>query len=367
MGKTINKRRKLKKTRKQRKYYGGESNVGESNVGESESNVGERVSNSNNVSDFNNKDGVIDMLKNRLSGFASASGNFLKDKSLRLFGLQPVKSNVVNAQNQQIEQTLDNVGSAASNIISDVESVGANLVNVANKGSAAVLENFNEVLGSKQVNETISEAAHNTAKILENQLQTFNKAFENPQFKQIAKQSLDNAAEYAEIAVDAMNKPINKAIDELNQAGEKAFSGVVSGSIKVGTDALAAVPGAGAIVETGKIINDASKAVSSVVEAGSEAVSTASDLFTETSKNIKHGLEELEEKKRDAINIANRTSESINQFENPMASQIKNLSSKVQTPLKMTGGGKRKTYKNNKYNKNNKKYRDKSKRVRFAL
>ena len=348
MSKTkINKARKINKTKKQKKYYRGGASK-----------------------DFDAKEGVVDMFKNKLSGFAAASGNYLKDKSLRLFGLQPIPEKDLkqeNTQNKEIDKTLDNVGSAANNVLNDVKSVGSNLADVANKGSAAVLENFNEVLGSPQVNETISEAAHNTEQILENQLQTFNQAFDNPQFKEIAKKSLDNAAEYAEIAVDAMNKPIDKAIDKFNQAGEEATSGILSGAIKVGTDALAAVPGAGAIVEMGKIINDTSKAVGSVVEAGSEAVSTASDLFIETNENIKKGLAELEEKKKDAINIANRTNDSIHQFENPISS--KNTKSILKNNQQVSSGGKtRKNYKykyNNKYN-NYKYNKVKSKRVSFA-
>jgi hypothetical protein len=180
--------------------------------------------------------------------------------------------------------------------------------------------------------------------------------------KEVASLLLDKGA-----AVDAMNKPIDKAIDKFNQAGEEATSGILSGAIKVGTDALAAVPGAGAIVEMGKIINDTSKAVGSVVEAGSEAVSTASDLFTETNENIKKGLAELEEKKKDALNIANRTNDSIHQFENPISSI--NTKSILKNNQQVSSGGKtRKNYKfknNNKYNKY--KYNKvKSKRVSFA-
>jgi len=250
----------------------------------------------------------------------------LKDKSLRLFGLQPIKKiGSESAQNQQIDSSLENIGSAAGNVASDVESVGANLVNVANKGSAALLENINEVLGSKQVNETITEAAENTKQILATELETFNKPFSDPRFKELATKSLDNMSEYADIAVDALNKPIDKTIDKLNESGVKALSGAVSGSIKVGTDAIAAVPGWGAIVELGKMANDTSKAVSSVVEAGSEAASTLSDAYVETSHNIKEGLEELEKRKKDAMDIANRTTESINQFENPIDNSLKKI------------------------------------------
>jgi hypothetical protein len=280
MNKTkINKKRKLNRTKKLRKYYGGS----------------DLNSPKEEVVDFDKRNGIIDVLKNKLSNMALATGKYLEDKSLRLFGLQPIKKNdSESVQNQQIDSSLENIGSAGNNVISDVESVGANLVNVANKGSAAVLENINEVLGSKQVNETITEAAENTKKILEKQLETFNKPFSDPRFKELTKKSLDNVSEYADIAVDALNKPIDKAIDKLNESGEEALSGVVSGSIKVGTDALAAVPGWGAIVELGKMANDTSKAVSSVVEAGSEAATTLSDAYIETSHNIKEGLEELE-------------------------------------------------------------------------
>ena len=125
---------------------------------------------------------------------------------------------------------------------------------------------------------------------------------------------------------------------------------------------MAAVPGAGAIVEVGKMVNDISKAASSIVEAGSKAATTLSDLYIDTIENIKEGLKELEEKKKLAESISNRTSESIKEFENP----IKNLPSipKVSTSQQSAGSKlksaiktKKKLYKPN----------GKSKRVRFSL
>jgi hypothetical protein len=352
MNKTkLNKKRKLKKTKKMRKYYGG------------------RDLNKEEVF-FDKKEGIIDLFKNKLSDMALASGKYLEDKSLRLFGLQPIKSGQETAQNQQIDSSIENIGSATNNILSDVKSVGDNFANVANKSSAALLENINEVLGSKQVNETIFEAANNTKQILEKELEIFNKPFSDPQFKELAKKSLDNVSEYADIAVDALNKPIDKVIDKLNESGEKAVSGVVSGSIKVGTDALAAVPGWGAIIELGKMANDTSKAVSSVVEAGSEAASTLSDAYIETSHNIKEGLEELEKRKKDAMDIANRTNESINQFENPIANTLKKIPDVSQEipsqydksyhrgPIISNGGKSKKNHKGNVLKR-------KSKRVKF--
>ena len=135
---------------------------------------------------------------------------------------------------------------------------------------------------------------------------------------------------------------------------------------------MAAVPGAGAIIEVGKIVNDASRAIGDVASAASEATSTISKVVEETSKNIDEGLDKLEEKKERMSNaftppsvnlnpgedlnklnkvggtITNRVEKSIDEFENPVSS----------APV-LTGG--RKTRK--KFLKR----KGKSKRVRFAI
>jgi ABC-type transporter Mla subunit MlaD len=110
---------------------------------------------------------------------------------------------------------------------------------------------------------------------------------------------------------------------------------------------MAAVPGLGAVIEIGKMLNDGSKAASAVVEAGSEAVETASDAFVETTENVKQGLQELDEKKKMAEQISNRTTKSINDFENPL-------------PATAQAAGGRKT------KRRLFKRKAKSKRVRFA-
>jgi hypothetical protein len=100
-----------------------------------------------------------------------------------------------------------------------------------------------------------------------------------------------------------MDEPVNKAMDNLNEAGTKATSGAVAGLIKVSTDAMAAVPGAGAIVEVGKMLNDGSKAVGDIVDAASNATETLSKIVTETSENIDKGLDNLEAKKQRVENL----------------------------------------------------------------
>jgi len=309
--------------------------------------------------------GIFDVIGDKLSGYSGKAINYVKDKGLRLVGLQPIQQPTQNASTQEVDQKINEIGNAASEIIEDVK-------NVVDKGSAAVLENINDVLESPKVGETLSEAATETAEIGEKLLENFNEKLSTPELKEEAKIALDNAAQYTDIAVEAMDEPINKAIDQLNEAGTKAASGAVSGIVKVGTDAMAAVPGAGAIIEVGKIVNDASRAIGDVASAASEATSTISKVVEETSKNIDEGLDKLEEKKERMSNaftppsvnlnpgedlnklnkvggtITNRVEKSIDEFENPVSS----------APV-LTGG--RKTRK--KFLKR----KGKSKRVRFAI
>jgi len=228
--------------------------------------------------------GIFDVIGDKLSGYSGKAINYVKDKGLRLVGLQPIQQPTQNASTQEVDQKINEIGNAASEIIEDVK-------NVVDKGSAAVLENINDVLESPKVGETLSEAATETAEIGEKLLENFNEKLSTPELKEEAKIALDNAAQYTDIAVEAMDEPINKAIDQLNEAGTKAASGAVSGIVKVGTDAMAAVPGAGAIIEVGKIVNDASRAIGDVASAASEATSTISKVVEETSKNIDEGLD----------------------------------------------------------------------------
>ena len=319
--------------------------------------------------------GIFDIIGSKLSGYSGKAFNYVKDKGLRLVGLEPIKQPVEqNAATQEVDQQISEIGDAASGLISNATEIIGDVKDVVDKGSAAVLENINDVLESPKVGETLTEAATETAEIGEKLLETFNEKLSTPELKEEAKIALDNVADYADIAVEALDEPINKAVDELNEAGTKAASGAISGLVKVGTDALAAVPGAGAVVEVGKIVNDASRAIGDVASAASEATSTVSKVVEETSKNINEGIEKLEEKKesmtnsmnnltpdinlkpevsfnqlnKEGLNVSNRVDKSINQFENPISS------------APVLSGGK-------KTRKKFLKSKGKSKRVRFAI
>lgn len=336
--KYLKKRRLTKRTRKNKIYYGGKDDK-----------------NNDKNNDNDDREGIIDIVKNKVVDLSEGVPEYATEKGLRLLGLQSIKSNIANS-NEQINKSMSKISDTASGVVSDIQAIGSDLVEIANKTTGSVIENVNEVLSSPQVNKTIMESASDTAAIGENLLRNFNETFNTPGFKEQTKIALDNAAEIATIGIEAMDDPIDRAIDKLNDAGTKAASGFFSGLVKTGTDLAAAVPYVGAVIDFGKALNDGSKAVSSVIEAGSDAAEATSDLIIETTENYKNLIKELEKKKIESMNIASRTTNSIKQFEKP----IQNISSipgisKVPTSGGSAGTRKRLTRKS------------KSKRVRFYI
>ena len=258
MYKTKNKRNKRHK--RTRKYYGGSQDV-----------------NTNSGATFKPNEGVFNILGSKLSGFASSAFNYIEEKGLRAAGLKKIQDVKTDANgNNVVEDGINKASGFVSNAINNV----------------------NNTLKSPEVQGSINAAAQDFAETGAELLGNFNQLASSPAFKEQVKIAADNASDYAEIFVEAMDEPVNKAMDNLNEAGTKAASGAVAGLIKVGTDAMAAVPGAGAIVEVGKMLNDGSKAVGDIVDAASNATETLSKIVTETSENIDKGLDNLEAKKQ---------------------------------------------------------------------
>ena len=312
------------------------------------------------------KEGVIDIIENKATDFAKDTGNFLKDKTLRLFGLQPINKN-----ENQPDKSVNKLEDTASGLASNAKSIGNDVVKVFDEGSAAIIGNINDVLQSPKVEKSVTAAAEQTVKTGTKLLNIFNENLNNPRFKEETKEALDNIADYAKITVKALNEPLNEAIDEFSEAGNKAAAGVAAGLVKVATDAAGAIPGYGAIIDVGKMINDGTRAASTVVEAASEASETASELFLKTTNGIKQGMKELEEKKNEAMNIANRTSSSINDFHSPALNLSKNLkksSDKIKNGITSVGGSSNSNINSNRKSKKRLlKRKAKSKKVRFAL
>jgi hypothetical protein len=388
---TRHNRNKNKKLNKSKRYYGGAQLEQGPHVTQVPQHEGKPP-------------GIFDVLGDKLATYSGKVAGYVKNKGLRLVGLQEIKSDNANDSVSEVDNKIGQISNAATNAISGIaaqaSAIGADVVKVADGTSAAILENVNDVLESPKVEHSVVETAQQTAKDAVNLLNKVNEALDTPELKAAAETALNNAAAYTSIAVDAMDKPIDKVIDKVNESGAKAAAGVASGFVRVATDAAAAVPGAGAIIDIGKMVNDGSAAVGKVVEAASTSVENISDAVEETTENFKEGIEKLNEAKHalqdkanvlgnnatnvlgnnatnvlgnsatnvlgkgtaslnklntEGINTLNRVHKSMDAFHNP----LKNNSTATATPPATVGGRKtrRKLFKR----------KAKSKRVRFAL
>jgi hypothetical protein len=270
-----------------------------------------QVRNSNEFDEKPHREGIIDKYENKLSETASTVENFAVDTGLRLFGLKRINQNDEN--NEYNKNNLDQIRDSSSEILNNIE-------RSADKTGANVIGNVNEVLGSDYVNQTTEQAARDTAQLVKIGAEKFNEALDKPEVKEELKKAIRNAGELGSVMIEAGKEPFNKAVDVAAEATQKATSAALSGAVKVGTDVLAAVPFFGAIIDVGKMVNDGSRAASAVNEASSEAIEAVSDAFIETKKNFEIKLKELEEKKRIAQQISNRTTNSIKEFEAPIQS-----------------------------------------------
>lgn len=284
---------------------------------------------------YDERKGIMDIASDKLSNAASAIANKAEDIGLNALGLEKIN----NPTNEYVEKANEHIGNAVSGV-----------KNTVDQTSAAAIDNVNEVLGSEAVSNNVQEAAKTTAEITGKLAESFNDAMNDPIVKEELEEAIKNAGEIGEVIVKSSEEPFKEAVKVGVEAGTDAASAASAGIVKVGTDMMAAVPGVGAIIEFGKILNDGSKAASAIVEASSKAIAVASDAFITTTENIKQGLKELEEKKKMADQISKRTTQSINTFENPLATS-------------QTGG--RKTRR--RLLKRKSKSKSKSKSVRFAI
>lgn len=379
MSKTIKNKKRNRRLFKTKKYYGGDStdetdqnipnekkqttNLENSKTDNDVENIktDNDVENSKTDNDVENS-GVIDIINDKVSDIAETAGDFLKEKALRLVGLQEIDKNQANNDNStDISTDNTDTSSGLSNLVSKgtgavtavTNEVTNGVANDLDKAATSTVLNLNEVLKTPEVQENFTEATQETAEIGKNILDQINQSLNDPETKKETAEALDNLADYTDIAIDVLNEPINKAVDELNEAGTKAASGIAEGAVKVAADALGAVPGFGAIVDGARMINNTTRAASSVVEAASLAAETTSQLVINGTQAIKKAIQLIKNKKNEAMNISNRTSEKIKEFQNP-ASYLPNNNPS-------TGGGVKKT-KKRLFKRNMK-----SKRVRFSV
>jgi hypothetical protein len=285
------------------------------------------------------REGIFDTIGSKISGVTSSAATTLGDAGLKIMGLQRIN-------NANEEDTTKDENTEITNVTSGVEN---GLYNTTSN----ILNTTNKLLESDAAKESLKIASKKTADILKDGAVIINDAFDDPEVKTEIKETIDNIGEVGSMVIDASKKPFNKLVDVAAESTPKIIGATATGLTKVGFDMLGAVPFIGGIIDLGKAVNDGSKAVSASIEAGSEVVEATSDVITETIKNIDEGIKEFNEKKMESQEITDRTTNSINQFENPVY--------KNQTNEKPQMGGRKKTRRRLLKNKL------KSKKVRFSI
>lgn len=292
------------------------------------------------------REGVMDILGSKIKEKTGDIKDYVATKTARLFGFKPIEE---KEKQQEKEQAAADQGTSLLGKATDLVSQGTSLlglgqatdqgsslvgevadqskalvgeaadqgVALADQGAALAVQGVNEVLDAPQTEMAVQEAATATKEVAEDLLETFNEPFEDPNFKKEVKEAADNAAEGATIVLKAMDKPIDVAIDKTSESMTKMGSAIAAGSVKVATDALAAVPGAGAIFDLGRMINDASRAAASVVEASAEIVETGSDMVITSVDSVKGAVDDFKNLGKEKTDIENRVNNSINDFTNP--------------------------------------------------
>ena len=203
--------------------------------------------------------------------------------------------------NTQVSDASNNlVADASNNVVAEAkvrEGVIDKLGNTLELTTANMLDRVNKVLESNQPDDKgLEEVVQDTVSILNKHVSNFNNTMDDPVAKEELKKTIENASEIADVIAQSAEKPLSRLIKVSFASSLDALRASISGAIKVLTDAMAAIPGVGAIIEIGKIANDSSKAVSAVVEAGSDITEATSDAIMETKDNYEQLMKEQEEK-----------------------------------------------------------------------
>jgi hypothetical protein len=259
------------------------------------------ISFKNGVSDqkggYINREGIIDAAENT----AYKALNTVGDIGLRAFGLERID----HADNNNLNENLQSSEHVQNN------------ENTINQTPKTILGNVNEVLDSEFVDNKVKETAKDTAQIIGKLASRFNEAMDDPMVKYKIEQSIKNAGELSNVAVESFKEPFNRGVNNLIETANEAAPKFGKAIGKTAWDTVTAIPPISIVGDLINITNGVTKAASAATDAGTQAIVTASDTFIETKDNIHKILKELDDKKQMAQQISNRTTSSINQFENP--------------------------------------------------
>jgi len=230
---------------------------------------------------YTNREGIIDVAENTATKALTTVG----DIGLRFFGLERIQNN----QHSETPQT--------------------------------IMGNVNEVLDSEIVENKVKETAKDTSEIIGKLTSRFNEAMDDPIIKENIEKSIKNAGELSNIAVESFKEPINRGVNQLVETANEAAPKFGKAVGKAAWDTVTSIPPISVVGDLLNITNDVTKAASAATDAGTQAIVAASDTFIEAKDNLNNMLKDLDERKKMAEEISNRTTNSINHFENPLTTQ----------------------------------------------
>jgi len=244
--------------------------------------------------------------------------------------------------------------------IAEQELPGLKLTPEINLGNSEVLEKTGELAEGLTLN-AIEDTGELLGVDLSNPEETSKKLDEikevisSPETAEKVNEIVGEAAVVGAVALEAAEPFTKPLIDKSVELAEETGNKVGKAGVNIVLNTIEEIPGVGVFVGTVRSLNTAALTGLSALDATNEVIDKTSDAVKATTRNFEDLLDEK-------TAILKRTGESVKAFEAPLKkvsavnsiNSINSISSKVPT-----GGGLSK--------KNNKRYKDKTKRVRFAV
>jgi chaperonin cofactor prefoldin len=150
-------------------------------------------------------------------------------------------------------------------------------------------------------------------------IRQFNSSMADPKFRAEVDEAVINVKELVTQLLEAAGKPIN---DAFNNIADNVIPGLVGKLANTASTAVfniaTAIPGVGAVLSAGKVLNNISESVANV----SGSFNNASQILSNAVDQMKEKLEVL---KLQSTSTNDRINESMQKFDNPLNTQQQNI------------------------------------------
>ena len=240
---------------KKQNYYGGAVGVMPS-VSNKLSSASNKISNaSNTISDANNA------LMYGPAGTYQFSGNMVQPEDSKY---QDHDTGVLN----DVGKGMDYVGSTAASLNTGIHDFNEK----TDDAKQSIADGLDKVASGSY--EIVKDVVSDAASLLD--LDT-----------------IKQASVASSIIIDAMEEPVVEATKVANQVFEQLAANAGTTAVNVLTDVAAATPGVGALMEIPKVANDTVYGIAKGVQAGTQLIDIVGDIVDATEKNVDKTIETL--------------------------------------------------------------------------